>query len=190
VAVDGALFLDASINTYGGSVHDGGGSAFDNRSQSPGGGMDQDRETNDTPCKVLGLSEPSGDEAVARPEMSESFLKSLLEQYPRGKVWNLEESATSEHVLNASEKADLHSISDSQLRADRVRTKHAEAKQLQRLFPGVRSLGLVGSWDGGCNCTSYLAANTNFSVFRASHSRAMVLWLLDMDIFTFSGVFE
>lgn len=155
VAVDGALFLDASINTYGGSVHDGGSNSFDNRSDSTGRdeGKDQDRGTNDAPCKVLGLSEASSAQCVGRIEMSENLLKSLLEQYPRGKVWNLEESASSEHVLAASDRADLDSISDSQLRTDRTRSKHWEAKQLQRIFPGVRSIGLVGLWDGGYSHT-------------------------------------
>lgn len=151
VAVDGALFLDASINTYGGSVHDGGRNSLDNRPSktSTGEVSGSDDETGDAPCRVLGLSEVSNGDAGRSLDMSESFLKSLLEQYPRGKIWNLEESAKSEYILNASEKADLVSISDSQLRADRTREKHSEVTQLQRLFPGVRSLGIVGLWDGG-----------------------------------------
>ena len=187
VAVDGALFLDASINTYGGSVHHGGSSSSDNRSDAaaPGGGKDEDRDTNDESCKILGLSESPGKEAVQREEMFENFLKSLLEQYPRGKVWNLEESASNEYVLDASEQADLNSISDSQLRADRTRHKHTEARQLHRLFPGVRSLALVGSWDGEHKHHSELVASTNFAVSCVSHSGAMVLRHLNMDIFTF-----
>ena len=122
--------------------------------------------------------------------MSENLLKSLLEQYPRGKVWNLEESASSEYILNASEKADLDSIGDGQLRADRTRDQESEAKQLQRLFPGVRSLGLVGLWDGEYKYMLCLQTNTNFPVSYDSHSRTMVLRHLDMDVFAFSGLLQ
>jgi hypothetical protein len=195
MGIDGALFLDASINTYGGAIQSNshGGSR---ESSSISGttnvnrGSDSYQESDDALCKILGISESSEDGPAQCPNISEKFLKTLLEQYPRGKVWSFEDSVPSEYVLDAPETADVSRLDSSHFRADRTRSRSAEAKKLQRLFPGVRGLCLIGIWDCEYNCTSYFYVRTNISALRVSHSRAMVWRHPSLDILAFSSTLE
>ena len=124
--VDGALFLDASINTYGGAVlsnSHGGGS----ESSSISGTTNVNREsgsyqeTDDALCKILGVSESHEDGPARCPSIPEKFLKALLDQYPRGKVWSFEDSVPGEYVLGAPETGDVSRLDDSHFRAARTR---------------------------------------------------------------------
>lgn len=167
VQVEGAVFLDASINSFGGlvdksplsgipeglrsSVNLGVNSDFS--SQPPG----PDEPT----CRVLGFSTsdrssingdaPSPDHA----SLPERFLQTLLQQYPRGHIINFEvDGDSSNHPNSAADitppASPLFPIPDAADGEASAATSHRDwtaASSILKIFPGARSVAIVPLWD-------------------------------------------
>lgn len=120
----------------------------------------------DSVCKVLASSHTSHDPYSSSEEfqrvassttVTEKFLRCLLRRYPRGKIWNFNQQGDASSDDDSSEggfgRADPSqsdaseglSTRPSGRRYGRIRVD--DGKDIQRLFPGVRSLALVGMWD-------------------------------------------
>jgi hypothetical protein len=139
---EGVAFFDAKISTFGGLVDDD----FD---------PDQLPEP-DKPCDILGAA-LCKTERDAKPLpnngecISESVLRHLLRLYPHGKIFHLDEDATTPSVNSPSsgggdvESADGFPFGSSR-RSEASRSLDDEA-YLRRVFPTARSLVLYPLWD-------------------------------------------
>lgn len=150
VEVDGAMFVDASVGTYGGLIK--------SSTSRRGSEMFHDNKcsealpspylaSSDKPCVILGSSiQETTDSQVEQvfqtpPSIGEAFLQSLLSKYPQGKIWSFDESEDSTALIDS--ETDAEDLDDPE-----ILTEQAEEETiLQRLFPGVRSLAFVGMWD-------------------------------------------
>ena len=146
----------------------------------------------DRACNVIASSHAAQDmfhsraqvqASVSTLHVTEQFLQSLLKRFPRGKIWNFgkegttssdddsesfaasrrlwDDRSTSRRTISGSE-ADSNASGTKRRRrkADRI----DDGKQIQLLFPGVRSLALIGVWDqtrgrwfAGCAVWTYSA---------------------------------
>ncbi|KAJ1323559.1 two-component system, sensor histidine kinase and response regulator [Microdochium nivale] len=100
VEVDGVVFLDASISSFGGLVPGQGVSSYmaERDVLSPGSNADSDENK---PCHVLGISSDthsSMDRDCVAVEfgVTESMLHLLLAKYPMGRVFSLNEDGSAE----------------------------------------------------------------------------------------------
>ncbi|EME43404.1 hypothetical protein DOTSEDRAFT_72716 [Dothistroma septosporum NZE10] len=191
MCIDGVMFLDAAIGTFGGLVEtsppaesshtehssDNHGSTADGATTGTSADerMTRKSDANDQSakhCHVLASSsvaQPLDEfllekrtEPLEEPQdMTEKFLRSLLRRYPRGKVWSFNEYGDASSDDDSSEgntdgsscrcsagsmsqEVKTHSANCSKRRKKGRRDDGAE---IVRLFPGVRSVGLVGMWD-------------------------------------------
>lgn len=149
VDVDGAVFLDASIGSFAGLV-DGSQSQQDSVTQSSTSFHStmttESSFTNDEKhCIVLGSSltttsrRRSSHLLPSLPtSVSERFLQRLLAKYPRGRIWTYDDEDVYEGLIDSPRTADF---------LNRRGERWRERKLLRSLFPGARSLALVGMWD-------------------------------------------
>lgn len=189
MSIDGVVFLDAAVGTFGGLVETSPTESISNTEQSSdchGSGAEgttgtdgEERMTrnpeddgNRVPklCHILasayikeaGTAKETHFNGIKKPEeMTEKFLRSLLRRYPRGKIWSFNEygDASSEDESseyntdtsscrcssnNTTQEIQGHSPSCSKRRK---KTRIDDCKEILRLFPGVRSVGLTGMWD-------------------------------------------
>lgn len=165
VEVEGALFLDASVGSYGRLVtHAEREAESQNRSSGSSGeeSMATDESTYRTViCRVLGFSETGSssiDGDKARPELSsvpDTFLERLSRRYPDGQVinfggdgnviWAISDSEESDAILSPASGGDEQ---DRALqRRIRERPRKSDGAFLMRMFPGARSVALVPLWD-------------------------------------------
>ncbi|KAK4977424.1 hypothetical protein LTR66_010712 [Elasticomyces elasticus] len=197
IDVDGAMFLDASIGSFGGLVDDSRMPSHDQHESfdshdsldSNEGGTDtettgdseschassgsdktatQKEEERRKICKVFassrhsGSSDSGGRALATEIVMSERFLRALLRKYPHGKIWNFDDAGIgssdefSEDGTGGLKARESDEVSHGEHTPDRRKillTKPTKRKQvrdrqkIQELFPGVRSLALVGLWD-------------------------------------------
>ncbi|KAF2212013.1 hypothetical protein CERZMDRAFT_42044 [Cercospora zeae-maydis SCOH1-5] len=95
-------------------------------------------------------------------QITEKFLRSLLRRYPRGKIWSFNEhgDASSDDDESSEYNSDAKSCRCLMGKAAEGKQTHApscskrrkhgrrdDCAEILRLFPGVRSFGLVGMWD-------------------------------------------
>ncbi|KAI5273796.1 hypothetical protein E4T47_03080 [Aureobasidium subglaciale] len=155
VDVDGAIFLDASIGSFAGLV-DGNQQHQGSATQSSTGTSSCSIRTTDSllnatdekRCNVLGSSlvafsrrRSSHVASLASPlPVSERFLQRLLAKYPKGKIWSYDEEDSSSHEgsVDSPRTADF---------VNRRGERWRERRMIQQIFPGARSLALVGMWD-------------------------------------------
>lgn len=161
IGVDGVVFLDASIGTFGGlsetrNVH---------RSKGWDGSLSKHGSTADDPvlwanggaitpktCYVLGSS-LSYDMPfdVSETNITEPLLESMLAKYPCGKIWTFEGQGSEydESTDSANEDPSCRPRNGPDtLGTTRDRwQRRAHAIDIQKLFPRVRSFGFVGMWD-------------------------------------------
>ncbi|KAK3710454.1 hypothetical protein LTR37_010297 [Vermiconidia calcicola] len=171
---DGAMFLDASVRTYGGLLDKSNGS--EQSSDSGLGaveGLNEHKEGHngrETPkrqqCPVLTSSrkssnnspDNSGTEIPHTDSMDEQFLRSLLRRYPRGVTFSYSGDGDVSSDSESSESTGLKSGDDTAQgsdarngdlsRKERRKRSHANhSEEIRRLLPGVRSFALVGVWD-------------------------------------------
>lgn len=168
VEVEGVLFLDASVGSYGRLITRAEREAeIQNRSSGSSGeesmaSMATDESMYRTViCRVLGFSDSdfssiNGDEA--RPELTsvpDTFLERLSRRYPDGQVinfgddgnvvWAVSDSEGSESVLSPTSGGDEQ---DKALQKRiRERPRKSDGAFLMRMFPGARSVALVPLWD-------------------------------------------
>lgn len=160
--LDGALFLDASIGSYGGLVQknparDTSKTVFRNgvvlatSEKQESGASDVSTPdgvpTVELPCGILGSSYPASTEHTPEdaelPVPSENLLHSLLNMYPKGRIWTFDD-AESDISPNLPKAADA---ADTSAAFNRVgdRSKHRE--KILKLFPGAQSVAFIGMWD-------------------------------------------
>lgn len=185
MSVDGVVFLDAAVGTFGGLVEtpestgnteqssDCNGSAAEATTGTEGEDNVAKKSTdNDVPksCQILASSSASlatseGEKVLhamkQRNGLTEKFLRSLLRRYPRGRIWSFDENGDASSEDESSEystEVSTCSCSPDSSTKDgqghnascpkrRKRSRLDDCKEIQRLFPGVRSVGLVGMWD-------------------------------------------
>lgn len=155
VDLDGAMFLDASVNTFAGLVgkgseHSGPSVTSMGGSQTstirPGQTPTEYAAEQEKPCLVFGLSllkKPNESEEVRQPlPITERFLHSLLERYPKGKIWTFDgdDKDTKEGVTSASNVGAYEGV-------NRRGPRWWERRMIQDTFPGVRSIAFAGLWD-------------------------------------------
>lgn len=172
--VDGVLFLDAAISSYGGLVStscrspsmssisrfrprtsQGHQEVSDGHLSSESGsetfeGSRAAHPSTETGCGVLGYS-TSDSGGTAGSSMSQRLLQSMLQRYPRGRIWCFDEEEQTEGPESPSVLTDI-STADSYLdHVDqgmfRTGPRSHERQVLRELFPGVRSLAFVGLRD-------------------------------------------
>jgi signal transduction histidine kinase len=174
--VEGVVFYDASVNNYGTLLR----TSDDRHSDIEGSGSGDANSGSDGENAATGLSSSETDDSalcdvlgVATVEeldqpvggMREIFLRSLLRHYPRGGIFNIDESGW----ISSSEGSDgapnssvarevlyrhLEPGQPPQLRAKKKRQKWSareENKALVKLFPSARSLALFPMWDSRHN---------------------------------------
>jgi hypothetical protein len=150
VDVDGAIFLDASIGSFAGLVD--GTQTQGSMTQSSADTSLHSTRTGESSyahdekhCIVLGSSVTTAGKrrsshiAPTLPlSVSERFLQRLLVKYPRGKIWSYDDEDIYEGLSDSPRTADF---------LNRRGERWRERKLLRTLFPGARSLALVGMWD-------------------------------------------
>lgn len=130
VEVEGAVFFDAKVSTFGGLVDD------EIVSEQP---PEPDKQ-----CVILGAAHfkgPNTTESTHAYPLAESVLKHLLRNYPQGQIFNLDDELAP--VANPlHEEADLA----SSRRSESTRSSDDEMI-LKEVFPQACSLVLYPLWD-------------------------------------------
>ncbi|KAF6806342.1 sensor histidine kinase response [Colletotrichum sojae] len=163
--VDGAMFLDASIGSYGGLVSGprrASEVADTHFSSSEDSLSEKSNDGNDRWCKCFGRSTSmdgfiGGTDApqLARSTLRERFLKKLLRRYPNGKVFSFDEMGNWYSVDTEPEDLDITPTEENDQQVTRPETRAAysyftrrnEAKTIIDMFPGARSVAVVPLWD-------------------------------------------
>ncbi|KNB07805.1 hypothetical protein FOXG_08866 [Fusarium oxysporum f. sp. lycopersici 4287] len=163
--VDGALFLDAGVNSIGApmehedkSLH----SVNDSASSSEDSSADHVSDPqNKRPCTILALS--TIDQAIldlVQPglqiSLNQKTLKRLISRYPNGKIFSFEESGSLYSGESSSgEETDprFPDTRTAKTAADNKPTssRKDEARPVVELFAGARSVALVPLWDPSRN---------------------------------------
>lgn len=160
--LDGAMILDASVNTSGGLTTK---ASRENMASSSAVSVTTPILSNayhvsstpsipkSKPCIVLGNSSLAPIDSpevggIASPSpMTEFFLHSLLEKYPKGKIWSFDDEEDGSEAITL--KSDVEPAI-STYRHDEINRKGnrwIERRTIRQLLPGVRSLVFVGMWD-------------------------------------------
>ncbi len=179
--VEGAMFFDASVGSFAGLVEasEGKDQALHDDSDSSLPHVRNAKDTSESTdkirrirsgldekqCRVLGLSLSSGiDPETGRGSgkelvMTERFLKGLLRRYPRGKVFNFDDSiaptspASIDNDLHMSTSYEAVFDTDADLestiptRRSRKLSWQSESLILHEIFPRARCLALCPLWD-------------------------------------------
>ncbi|KAI3542556.1 hsp90-like protein [Colletotrichum filicis] len=163
--VDGALFLDASIGSFGGLVtgpRRASEVADHTFSSSEDSLSEKSEDVNDKWCKSFGRSSTMDDivNGVSAPQLSrltlrEKFLRKLLRRYPNGKVFSFDEMGqwlsadyeSDDADITPTEEHDLPVTRPEQKAAHSYFTRRNEAKTIIDIFPGARSVAVVPLWD-------------------------------------------
>ncbi|KAM0327598.1 hypothetical protein ACHAQA_005891 [Verticillium albo-atrum] len=172
--IDGTLFLDASVGSFGGLVGssnphktnpDSDGPTSSSEDSSSGRSRSEDEET---PCRVFGRSTsynhpvPASHDAEAKAPLTltEKFLKKLMRRYPNGKIFSFDESGSWYSGESSGEDSEpLSQDSDTKEESPQPTANKApklkgspysrrnEATTIGQLFPGARSVAMVPLWD-------------------------------------------
>jgi signal transduction histidine kinase/AmiR/NasT family two-component response regulator len=166
LSMDGVAFLDASVGTFGGLNEDAetvdGTEALRTCSESdwdaasPGLDSPSLAQKTPSPCNVLGCAmSVRGGEGV-EPEiqpakkMTETFLRTILHRYPRGKIWTFDRSGTAfDDESSSDDEYDKAVTSDTvaQRHKSRCRERQRDGEMLQAIFPGARTIAIHGIRD-------------------------------------------
>ncbi|EAW09112.1 putative sensor histidine kinase/response regulator [Aspergillus clavatus NRRL 1] len=180
--VEGVVFFDASVNSYSALVQNADDRHTDLESSSSSSSCAMDSisssdsdnpttghsstETDDSAvCEVLGHSMVQDDSGRSLNGMRESLLRSLLRNYPRGAIFNIDENG-GVSSSEGSDSASGNSVSREiiyrryegskvqrqwkQRKRERLSIKE-ENKALIRIFPSARCVTLFPLWDSRRN---------------------------------------
>ncbi|ORY60866.1 uncharacterized protein BCR38DRAFT_496783 [Pseudomassariella vexata] len=160
IEVEGVLFLDASIGSFGGLVP-----SHHRRDSNPSGAVPsgssseetldealEDSECNN--CNVFGFStsdRSSIDDGTSTYQVSipEKFLRMLLRRYPLGKIFNFDKNGD----VQSGDSEEEQTISTWKRSNEGTASLSAatsgqnEGKYIVTIFPGARSVVLVPLWD-------------------------------------------
>ncbi|KUI71058.1 Peroxide stress-activated histidine kinase mak2 [Cytospora mali] len=172
IEVEGALFLDASIGSFGGLVY-----GHKPRDSSESGdsppyiSSNEDQPISSSPpstedgsqfCDILGFSTgqaSSIDGATMTVEqVPERLLSILLRRYPAGKIFNFDldgtllsgDSDLEGSVVGSTSRHDSNAASAGRSKKRESRPYHSverQAKAISAIFPGARSVAVVPLWD-------------------------------------------
>ena len=181
--VEGVAFFDASLKSYGGPPQNSSSDTenlstsrgcssedFSDSSVTPpdttGGPPEPTMDPNGVPaCEVFGFSTTVGSSinhdlsGAGNIVMPEKLLRALLRRYPRGKIFNFDETGSissgetsdgSSHQL--SEPIEQRGDADTTLRTGRKKNtrearRRAEASDIIQIFTGARSIVFLPLWD-------------------------------------------
>jgi signal transduction histidine kinase/GAF domain-containing protein len=176
IEVDGTLFLDGSIGTFGGHTGES-HRRLEQELRIQNAEISDPSSNNTSPelftmrrvearrqsqkkCGILGYSSKGGSslEQDQAPEsftmVPESFLQDLLNKYPRGQVFDIdEEGFLIPPVPSISDTSMDGTATQAKARQRLVRlasidnSKAAEAIALVKIFPGARSVAFSPMWD-------------------------------------------
>ncbi|KAI1880125.1 hypothetical protein JX265_001746 [Neoarthrinium moseri] len=169
IEVEGVLFLDASVFSYGGLVSDVDvhSRRSSSSSRSPPRSEDdlgQESEDDLKACNVLGYS-TSTDSSIdctspSSPDVRvpEKFLRALLKRYSMGKVFNFDEDgATLQSTdddqdqparrLSTTGSSETVTVASPGSKASNPYSRKNEDELMLSMFPGARSVALVPLWD-------------------------------------------
>lgn len=177
IEVEGALFLEASVGSFGGLSYGHKAKESTDSADSPlslsSGNESQARSVSPPPrdqrtqiCDVLGFSTGQGssiDKAISSIErVPERLLSALLRRYPAGKIFNFDldgsllsgDSDLEMSVVVPSSRQESPerpvSVSVDKHRKKEVQRYHTlerQAKAISSIFPGARSVAVVPLWD-------------------------------------------
>lgn len=164
IEIEGALFLDASLKSFGGLTKPLESDSLTNTSQSESEDTKpKDASTDVEPpyCDVLGFSTShsssiDGDQDVpGHTSVPEKLLSALLRRYPKGKIFTFDEHGALETTDSSDTDYDsgVSPPSPSEPKGKRKRTRgqpwerHLEGATISNMFPGARSVAFVPIWD-------------------------------------------
>ncbi|KAI1861552.1 hypothetical protein JX265_009519 [Neoarthrinium moseri] len=162
VEVEGVLFLDAAISSFGGDVTRTDNMHGTESSSSDEGRAFQSSFAQDAPCRVLGFSDSlrsSVDGAPGSTVIPEKYLSKLLRRYPHGKIFNFDGNGSlqsSDSSDDASSVPLTPSPSTQVSQPENARPQPVRSKSWSRkndgtniisLFPGARSVAFFPVWD-------------------------------------------
>lgn len=155
--VEGALFLDASISSFGGMVEDRRHSAVSAQSHEHSGLESSELLRY---CDILGLSTTEwssiDDLEISHDQLQvpERLMSILLSRYPEGKIFNFDlDGAYLSGDSDASECSALsRSNPDGTVRCKRRSSRvfqslEGQARAITHIFPDARSVAMVPLWD-------------------------------------------
>ncbi|RAL08055.1 putative sensor histidine kinase/response regulator [Aspergillus homomorphus CBS 101889] len=176
--VEGVVFFDASVRSYGGLMQSGEARHSDLEISTTSGsgesGSDSEHstvghsstETDESAlCEVLSLSTTPEEATIPIGSFDESYLRSLLHHHPRGGIFNIDENgwvSSSEGSDGATGSTLTREIvyrrreathgGKNGLRSKRQKlTSREECKALHKVFPHARSVILFPVWDSRRN---------------------------------------
>ncbi|KAG5926932.1 hypothetical protein E4U42_002808 [Claviceps africana] len=155
--VEGLLFLDANVTTFGGaSALDFRGASVTNSSSSSSsssrlsaassssGDEDGSSGWSDSSAPVLGFSG-----SLKSPKLPQRFLRKLLQRYPKGTIFNFNQNGTvqSSECSGEETSADQDASAVPRKSGKRLRMKRSEQETLMNLLPGARCVAFAPVWD-------------------------------------------
>ncbi|KAI0528402.1 putative histidine kinase/response regulator [Xylaria digitata] len=176
--VEGVLFLDASISSFGGRAanHDTAATAGTEKSSSPSADDDRDngRSSSDVPrepsgprSRVLGFSTSTSSSidnetrSIKHGGFPDKLLRKLLKQHPQGVIFNFDENGalqssdfSSDISSDTADAPGSHDAAAPGSRQDgkgsrrRMSTKRTIVKAIIDMFPGARNVASFPAWDG------------------------------------------
>ncbi|ETS85400.1 hypothetical protein PFICI_03425 [Pestalotiopsis fici W106-1] len=165
--IEGVLFLDAAISSFGGGVRRGDGRHGSSSSSSDDSQNSTSRKDADTPASALAFSN-SSDSSIdgtsqlqGRSPITERLLAKFIKHYPQGHTFNFDENGTVSSSESASEESagtargSLHLAHQGTSGRSRsnlpkrggVFKKTGAADSVAQLFPGARSVAFIPVWD-------------------------------------------
>ncbi|KAF7530870.1 hypothetical protein G7054_g9416 [Neopestalotiopsis clavispora] len=159
IEVEGVLFLDASVRSYGGLIE---ADEHPSSISLPGlavtaGDPTQEEEAGLRNCNTLGyctsVSSSIDKAPIISPDIRvpEKLLRELLKRYPQGRVFNFDEDGSnldlSDEEADTPELTDIEhgSLPSRKLSADEIQRNEAEL--ISAIFPGATSVSLIPLWD-------------------------------------------
>jgi signal transduction histidine kinase len=149
VDLDGVVFLDASVGSYGGLVQ-----SVPTHSDDDSTSYFARTSASSKECHVLGHAGHS----VPQSSATEGFLHSLLTRYAQGRIFNIDPEEHDLHMTNSDNPEQTEDFgqqvdpaeaqnSSPQAREEVRRQRKADIQHLKRFFPQARSLAFIPLWD-------------------------------------------
>ncbi|KAH0182453.1 hypothetical protein KCV03_g10352, partial [Aureobasidium melanogenum] len=149
INVEGVVFLDASVGSFGALVQSVPAASEDEAASYFARNAASNKE-----CHVLG----SAGETDPNLSITEGFLHAFLTRYGQGRIFNIDPKETELHMTQPKSphepedfgqkvepEEDQHS--DDETREQVRRQRQDDLAELKRLFPKARSLAFVPMWD-------------------------------------------
>lgn len=155
IEVEGVLFLDAAIESYGGLVPQ---TTAENQNRSSGSSGEDSAGTDDSTaksvhCRILGYSTSdassiNGNTApAAYTSVPDTFLERILRRYREGQVFNFDEEGAVIWAVSDSEDVSSSDSGGGNTKLSPNRPRKSDSAYLMWMFPGARSVALVPLWD-------------------------------------------